>query len=105
MTWEVERAFPECHTTPPTWLDAHGRRRPTLACWTFGRQVAPMRSAPRIRIRTVRRRALRIHCGPLMHAPWSAWGFPVEPWGWLHYGDHAIPRGCVTAGPAITPGA
>ena len=29
--------------TPPTWLDAHGRRRPTLACWTCGREVAPMR--------------------------------------------------------------
>jgi hypothetical protein len=24
--------------TPPTWLDAHGRRRPTLACWTCGRE-------------------------------------------------------------------
>jgi hypothetical protein len=23
--------------TPPTWLDAQGRRRPTLACWTCGR--------------------------------------------------------------------
>jgi hypothetical protein len=29
--------------TPPTWLDAFGRRRPTLACWTCGREVAPMR--------------------------------------------------------------
>ena len=29
--------------TPPTWLDAHGRRRPMLACWTCGREVAPMR--------------------------------------------------------------
>jgi hypothetical protein len=29
--------------TPPTWLDAQGRRRPTLACWTCGRAVAPMR--------------------------------------------------------------
>jgi hypothetical protein len=29
--------------TPPTWLDAAGRRRPTLACWTCGREVAPMR--------------------------------------------------------------
>src|SRR5262245_16872791 len=29
--------------TPPTWLDAHGCRRPTLACWTCGREVAPMR--------------------------------------------------------------
>ena len=29
--------------TPPTWVDAPGRRRPTLACWTFGREVAPMR--------------------------------------------------------------
>jgi hypothetical protein len=29
--------------TPPIWLDAHGRRRPTLACWTCGREVAPMR--------------------------------------------------------------
>jgi hypothetical protein len=28
--------------TPPTWLDAHGRR-PTLARWTCGREVAPMR--------------------------------------------------------------
>jgi hypothetical protein len=28
---------------PPTWLDAHGRRRSTLACWTCGREVAPMR--------------------------------------------------------------
>src|SRR5437867_2174492 len=27
---------------PPTWLDAHGPR-PTLACWTCGREVAPMR--------------------------------------------------------------
>jgi hypothetical protein len=29
--------------TPPIWLDAAGRRRPTLACWTCGREVAPMR--------------------------------------------------------------
>src|SRR5262249_42106111 len=29
--------------TPPTWLDAQGRRRPTLACWTCGREIAPMR--------------------------------------------------------------
>ena len=29
--------------TLPTWLDAQGRRRPTLACWTCGREVAPMR--------------------------------------------------------------
>jgi|SRR4029450_3565859 hypothetical protein len=29
--------------TPPIWLDAQGRRRPTLACWTCGREVAPMR--------------------------------------------------------------
>ena len=29
--------------TPPTWLDAHGRRRGALACWTCGREVAPMR--------------------------------------------------------------
>jgi hypothetical protein len=27
--------------TPPIWLDAAGRRRPTLACWTCGREVAP----------------------------------------------------------------
>jgi hypothetical protein len=26
--------------TPLTWLDAHGRRPPTLACWTCGREVA-----------------------------------------------------------------
>jgi hypothetical protein len=32
--------------TPPTWLDAAGRRRPRLACWTCGREVAPMRFAP-----------------------------------------------------------
>jgi len=29
--------------TPPTWLDASGRCRPTLACWTYGREAAPMR--------------------------------------------------------------
>jgi hypothetical protein len=29
--------------TPPTWLDAHGRRRPTLACWMYGCEVAPIR--------------------------------------------------------------
>ena len=29
--------------TPPTWLDAAGRPRPTRACWTCGREVAPMR--------------------------------------------------------------
>src|SRR5215471_17905968 len=28
--------------TPPTWLDAQARRRPRLACWTCGREVAPM---------------------------------------------------------------
>jgi putative ABC transport system substrate-binding protein len=28
---------------PPIWLDAAGRPRPTLACWTCGREVAPMR--------------------------------------------------------------
>jgi hypothetical protein len=28
---------------PPAWLDAHGRRRPPPACWTCGREVAPMR--------------------------------------------------------------
>jgi hypothetical protein len=28
--------------TPPTWLDASGRRQP-LACWPCGREVAPMR--------------------------------------------------------------
>jgi hypothetical protein len=30
--------------TPPIWLDAAGRHRPTRACWTCGREVAPMRS-------------------------------------------------------------
>jgi hypothetical protein len=29
--------------TPPIWLDGHGRRRPAQACWTCGREVAPMR--------------------------------------------------------------
>jgi hypothetical protein len=29
--------------TPPIWLDATGRRRPTRACWTCGREVAEMR--------------------------------------------------------------
>ena len=29
--------------TPLIWLDAAGRRRPTRACWTCGREVAPMR--------------------------------------------------------------
>ena len=29
--------------TPPIWLDASGRRRPTRACWTCGREVAVMR--------------------------------------------------------------
>jgi hypothetical protein len=29
--------------TPPTWLDAAGRRRPTRARWTCGREVAVMR--------------------------------------------------------------
>jgi class 3 adenylate cyclase len=29
--------------TPPSWLDATGRRRPTRACWTCGREVAVMR--------------------------------------------------------------
>ena len=28
---------------PPIWLDAAGRPRPTRACWTCGREVAPMR--------------------------------------------------------------
>jgi hypothetical protein len=32
--------------TPPTWLDARGRR-PTLACWTFGRELATSASARR----------------------------------------------------------
>jgi hypothetical protein len=29
--------------TPPTWLDAHGRGQPSLACWTCGGEVAPTR--------------------------------------------------------------
>jgi hypothetical protein len=29
--------------TPPLWLDPTGRPRPTRACWTCGREVAPMR--------------------------------------------------------------
>jgi hypothetical protein len=29
--------------TPPIWLDAADRRRPTRACWTCGREVATMR--------------------------------------------------------------
>jgi hypothetical protein len=29
--------------TPPIWLDAAGRPRPNRACWTRGREVAPMR--------------------------------------------------------------
>jgi len=29
--------------TPPVFLDASGGRRPTLACWTCGREIAPMR--------------------------------------------------------------
>ena len=28
---------------PPIWLDATGRRRQPLACWTCGRETAPMR--------------------------------------------------------------
>jgi hypothetical protein len=31
------------HMTPPIWLDTAGRRRTPLACWTCGREVAPMR--------------------------------------------------------------
>ena len=27
---------------PPAWIDAQGRRRPTLTRWTCGRAVAPM---------------------------------------------------------------
>src|SRR5215510_285107 len=46
--------------TPPTWLGAHGRRRPRLACWTCGRDhtgANPMRRNPmryRARARFVR---------------------------------------------------
>ena len=29
--------------SPPTWLDAAGRPRAGLACWTCGREVTPMR--------------------------------------------------------------
>jgi hypothetical protein len=29
--------------TLPVWLDATGRPRPKQACWTCGREVAPMR--------------------------------------------------------------
>jgi hypothetical protein len=29
--------------TTPIWLDAAGRRRSTFACWTCGRETAPMR--------------------------------------------------------------
>jgi hypothetical protein len=29
--------------TPPIWHDALGRRSPTRACWTCGREVAVMR--------------------------------------------------------------
>ena len=29
--------------TPPIWLDATGRPHPTRACWTCGREIAPMR--------------------------------------------------------------
>jgi hypothetical protein len=43
--------------TPPTSFDAVGRPRTTPACRTCGREVAPMRSAPRISAtRTWRRR-------------------------------------------------
>jgi hypothetical protein len=37
------RAGEQVTMTPPTSLDSAGRRRPTLACWTCGREVAPMR--------------------------------------------------------------
>ena len=39
----LARADEIIQMTPPTWLDAQGRRRPALACWTCGREVAPMR--------------------------------------------------------------
>jgi hypothetical protein len=29
--------------TPPIWLDAAGRPRPTRTCWICGRETAPMR--------------------------------------------------------------
>src|SRR5262249_20886541 len=38
-----QRRKDEGRVTPPTWLDAHGRRRRTLACWNCVREVAPMR--------------------------------------------------------------
>ena len=47
----------EFNITPPTSFDAVGRPRTTPACRTCGREVAPMRSAPRISAtRTWRRR-------------------------------------------------
>jgi hypothetical protein len=42
----VHLAVRQCNSdplTPPIWLDAAGRPRPTRACWTSGREVAPMR--------------------------------------------------------------
>ena len=34
---------PDYPVTPPIWLDAARRRRQPLACWTCGREVAPLR--------------------------------------------------------------
>jgi hypothetical protein len=39
----TEAGTPGDSVVPPIWLDATGRPRLTRACWTCGREVAPMR--------------------------------------------------------------
>jgi len=51
--------------TPPIWLDAAGRRRPTRACWACGREVAVMRMC------TEHLRPHGWEPGPTLHIP--AW--------------------------------
>ena len=71
--------------TPPIWLDAAGRRRPTRACWTCGREVPVTR---------MRAEHLRPHGwlpGRTLHIP--AWcGCTTE------YVPVPVDAGCVATG-------
>jgi integrase len=59
--------------TPPIWLDAAGRPRPTRACWTCGREV------PVTRLRAEHLRPHRWQPGRTLHIPGWCGCSPAKP--------------------------
>ena len=79
------------HHDPPLWLDAAGRPRPTHACWTCGREVAPMRSGPSVSARTAGTPPQTLHVPDWCGCTTEYLPVPSAD-GWWHLGRSGILR-------------